>query len=146
MNTPSLESTIQDIQSHSLFRKLQTIIENVPQIHDNENVFTHSLNTYKIAQDFINNPPLTDNKALRLFNSFINTDIDGHKRKDILQITALIHDCGKAIIFKEKGKKHSINSQRPQRDIGNTYCPGHEYLGAKYIVPELLKDHFLMVR
>lgn len=138
----SVDQIIDQILSHPNFLKLKNVIENIPQIHDNEDVYTHSLNTHKVAKEFLVNPPITDSKALNFFKEFMSQSLEGYKRNEILLIVALLHDSGKITEFTENGKRHSINSHRPNMLPENTYCPGHEYLGSKLIVPSILKGVF----
>ena len=69
----------------------------------------------------------------------MDEDVFGMKRRDILVIIALLHDCGKILGFKENGKISTLITQNPF-DPSQTMCPGHEYWGGEMVVREILKD------
>lgn len=118
-----------------LFLKLKTVIENSPW-HDHEAVYDHLIKTHKIAEEQINGGFITNEEARKLFLDFTNESIDGVKRKDLMLITALIHDIGKILYYKENDKEQPLRHENLE---GITRMPGHEYYGST-IVSELLKD------
>lgn len=121
-----IEEYINKIIENPLFLKLKEVVENNGS-HNHEPVYSHLIKTKDIAlreikADFITNP-----RAKNSFLKFVNEDLHGMKRGDIMILIALLHDIGKILplVFTDSS--------------GTTYCPGHEYEGSK-IVGKLLKD------
>lgn len=139
----TIENILETLQNHSYFQRLRKVIEHVIEgdkvWHDHEPVYNHSINTLRIAKerlagDFIINP-----KAKDLFLQWVDTDIYETKQKDLTLITALIHDCGKILSYKEGDRLETLITANPNFPE-QRFCPGHEYWGAKLVVPELLKE------
>lgn len=127
------------ITSNPLFLKLKNVIENNPW-HDNESVYDHLLKTYKIASEKIKGDFISDEHAKKLFVEFVNEDFDKVKRKDLILITALTHDIGKILYYKEENVEQPLRHENQDK---STRMPGHEYWGST-IIPELLKNTGLM--
>lgn len=130
-NTINLDKIIQN----PLFLKLKGVVEN-NEWHDHEDMYTHSTKTKDLAlkmisADFISNPT-----AKEKFISFINEDLHGFKRADLMILIALLHDVGKILSFKEGGQ---IKPLEVTDSNGITSPPGHEYWGST-IVDQVLKD------
>lgn len=124
------------IVSHKLFQRTKDVVENIKGTHDHESVHDHLIKTANIARlrvtgDFISSP-----EAKKLFTVFMDEKISGVAKRDISIITALLHDSGKILSFKEGGKQYEMNTHFPD---GQTSCPGHEFLGATLVVPEILR-------
>lgn len=130
-----ITETIEQITQNPLFLKLKNVVEN-NSYHDHEDVFSHVIKVKDIAlaeisADFITNP-----EAKKSFLSFINEDLQGFKRGDIMVLIALLHDIGKMLTVKDGDNTHPLLITNPS---GITFCPGHEYWGST-IVAEVLQD------
>ncbi len=130
-----LQKAVDTIISSKNFLKLKNVTED-SAYHDHEPVFDHLLKTYEIAKREIKGDFITNPKAKEKFNTYINKEIGGIKKRDLMIILALIHDIGKMLIFEDYGEKASINSIISD---GTTRAYGHEYWGS-LIVKEVLKD------
>lgn len=125
----------EQIISNPLFLKLKNVIENNPW-HDNESVYDHLLKTHKIASEQILGDFITNPQAKNLFLEFLNEGTEGATRKDLMLITALVHDIGKILYYKENDIELPLRHEYPDK---STRMPGHEYWGST-IIPELLKN------
>ena len=130
-----LEKAVEQIKNNKNFLKLRNVIEN-NAYHNHESVFDHLVKTYEIAKREIKASFITNEEAKRSFEDYINQEIGGIKKKDLMLIFALIHDIGKVIVFEENGKKTSIVVTQPE---GTTLAPGHEYWGS-LIVEDMTKE------
>lgn len=130
-----MDKITEQIINSPLFLKLKLVVENNPW-HDHEVVYDHLIKTHKIASEQISGDFITDETAKKLFLDFINENVEGVKRKDLMLITALIHDIGKILYYKDGNKDQSL---RHENSEGITRMPGHEYWGST-IVPKLLED------
>lgn len=138
-----IEKVLEQIQNHPLFLRLKNVIENGYEDdkvwHDHEPVFDHSTKTLRIARERLTGDFITNPDAKKLFTDWLEQDIYGVKQKDLTLLIALIHDCGKILFYKEGEKEASIVTPKPGFP-DQVLCPGHEYWGAKFVVPELLKE------
>ena len=131
----NLDATVGKIIQNPLFLKLKDVIENNPW-HDHESVYDHLLKTYNIATKQIDGHFISNKTANKLFLNFVNEKSDEVKIKDLMLITALIHDAGKILHYKEEGQEKPL---RHEDQNGNTKMPGHEYWSST-IAPLLLKN------
>ena len=69
------------------------------------------------------------------FEKFLNQEVGAVKNRDLLQITALVHDCGKITVFENLGPIHSSIPNGPD---GSKEAPGHAYWGS-IVVRDILK-------
>src|SRR5579872_58303 len=99
-----IEELQHQVISHPLFQRLQTIVENYPGYHDNETTFDHLIKTAKIASGVTNGYFITNIKAKEKFLALINRKIYGTTFKTIMVLTALLHDCGKLLLYTEGGQ------------------------------------------
>ncbi len=134
-----LEVIVEQIKSNPLFLRLKDVVENIDGFHDHEDVFSHSIKTADVAArerdgEFIKNPEVKN-----LFQEWMEADTFGMQRRDIVVLTALLHDCGKILSYTENGKTSTLITKRPGKN-DQTVCPGHEYYGGKIVVPAILKD------
>lgn len=107
------------------FLKLKSIVEKNPY-HETEDVYSHSLKVYKTAQVEVDGNFITNPAAKERYLKFIEEDVAGMKRRDVMVLTALLHDIGKNLVVKEG------SIQRPiciTKSDGTTSCPGHEHWG-----------------
>lgn len=121
----SLNQIVNEILVMPDFLKLKGIVEKNPY-HDDEDVYSHSLRVYNTALSEVGGDFITNPIARERYLKFINDDIAGMKRKDVMILTALLHDVGKNLVVKEG------NTLRPiciTKSDGNTSCPGHEHWG-----------------
>lgn len=134
MNTDLI---VQKIISSPLFLRLKDVIKNNAW-HDNESVYNHLVKTHSIAEEKISGEFITNPTAKKLFLDFINEDLSGVKRKDLMLITALVHDVGKVLYYKDADKEKPLKHETE----GVTKMPGHEFWGST-IIPTLLKGTVL---
>ncbi len=132
--TAPLDVHIAKIIKHPYFLKLKNIIEDNAW-HDHESTYDHSLKTFHIAEKNISGDFITNNEAKKLFQAFVNEAITDFSRKEIMLLTALLHDIGKILSVEEDGKKKPICTERKD----GTFFPGHPYYGST-IVPSLFED------
>lgn len=127
----NLEETINKIISTPLFLKLKNIIENNPHREDkDEDTYSHLIKTLEIAKQQIDTPFITDSIAKTSFKNFINEEIYGIKRRDIMILISLLHDTGKILSTEENGLKKPILVTNSE---GRTFCPNHEYWGSTIV-------------
>lgn len=99
-------------QELSEFYELKNLVEH-NRNHNHDIVFEHSLNTARAMRKQIATAPKT-------VQSLLNQPVETHTRKELLELTALLHDIGKLTTKKQEGEKISF--------------PGHEVTGAKIIL------------
>ncbi|MGA2968048.1 MAG: HD domain-containing protein [Candidatus Levyibacteriota bacterium] len=131
----NVDSLAEQIKNNPLFLELKGVIEN-NAYHDNESDYDHLIKTYEIAKEQIKGNFIKNPQAKKLFLEFTNTPLDGLTNGDVMLLTALVHDIGKILYYKE-GK-----IGKPLRHVtktGHVNMPGHEYWGST-IIPELLKN------
>lgn len=129
-----MKNLIQQIIQLPQFLKLKSVIEN-NAYHQHESVYDHSIKTLHIAQKQIQGEFIHNLDAQKLFLHFINTEVDGFKRKDCMILTALLHDIGKILHVKDGSSIKPLIVTFPN---GTTVCPGHEYWGST-ILKEILQ-------
>ncbi len=134
-----LDQIIEQIISTRLFLRLKDINENNEGWHDNESTFDHLVKTSKIARDEREGEFIQNRDAKKCFQEWMEEDISGVQRKDIVVISALVHDCGKLLSFKEANDIKPIMLKRSTTP-DQTMFPSHEYWGGKLVVKEILKD------
>src|SRR5260221_543867 len=134
-----VDAISKQITAHELFQKQKNIVENLNGWHDHECTFDHSIKTADRAKQEINGKFITNKKARELFLLWMDEDFSGMKRHDILILTALLHDCGKILFYKEDKKTKPLQIKFPNTD-DQTSFPGHEYWGGEIVVPEILKE------
>lgn len=134
-----LEQTLEQVKSHPLFLRLQDVIENIDGFHNHETVFDHSVKTADIALREREGDFITHETAKKLFKEFLEEDVYGIKRGDVIVLTALMHDCGKLLTFKENGKDFPLNTRKPNT-ADQTTAPGHDFWGGHIVVPEILSS------
>lgn len=131
----NLDQLADQIITTSQFQKLKTVEENNPY-HDHEKVYDHLMRTYATAKEEIAGDFITDPVAKERYTAYINGEVSGMKRKDLMVTIALLHDIGKILVVKEGETQKSICETRVN---GYTSCSGHEYWGST-IVGDVLKD------
>jgi hypothetical protein len=134
-----LDPLISQIKSNEFFLKLKDVVENIEGFHDKESVYDHSLKAADAAKKIREGEFITNPGAKKLFSVWLDEEISGMKRKDIVVLAALLHDCGKILKFKEGEKSGTLSTSKPN-SVDQTYAPGHDYYGAQFVVPEILKD------
>lgn len=116
----SIEEVIQKVVQHPKFVQLKSILENNPY-HDQEDVYTHSLKTMDVAGKNIDGSFISDPEAKGLFLKYVNEDLGGLKRKDLMILIALLHDIGKAdvdMIQTEDGTRLLGHEQKGSEAVG----------------------------
>mgnify|MGYP001558283385 CR=1 FL=1 len=97
---------------------LRNTIEN-NSWHIKHNLFDHTVRVLKNLDRILSLKSI-DNHIKEVVRKSINNKIDKHSRKDLLRITAILHDIGKPISLTEDSS-------------GITYCTAHEVIGASLI-------------
>ncbi len=119
-----MNEDIKKIIQNPLFQKLTEVIENNPW-HDHESVFDHLIKTKDIALREISGDFITNPESKKAFIKFVNEDLHGRTRADLMVLAALLHDVGKP--------------ETPQLVIdGMTQAPGHAAKGGE-IAPKFLE-------
>lgn len=136
----NLDFIITQISENPIFLKLKKVVENIPGWHEHEDVYSHSMTTAQLAQKlregkFIDNP-----NARGLFKNFLQEEIDGWQKKDLIVLAALLHDSGKLLSYKEGTTTYPLIAPYPSDPTNTTTCPGHEFWGGEVAVSEILKD------
>ncbi|MCL6096862.1 MAG: HD domain-containing protein [Patescibacteria group bacterium] len=131
----NLDPIVEKIINNPLFLRLKDVIEN-NAYHDHEKTYDHLIKTYETAKtqikgDFISNP-----QAKKLFLEFVNTPFENLTNGDVMLLTALLHDVGKILYYKDGGKEFPLRHENAEGIVSN---PGHEYWGST-IVREFVKD------
>ncbi|MGE5041548.1 MAG: HD domain-containing protein [Candidatus Levyibacteriota bacterium] len=132
-----LQKVVEDIKSHPLFLKLKDVTENIEGYHDHESVFIHSVKTANIALQEREGNFITNPEAKKKFREFLEEETVGVKRKDIIVLTALLHDCGKILSYRENDETLPMN-KRKANTTDQTTCPAHEYWGGQLVAPKIL--------
>jgi len=130
-----LSTLAEKITSHPTFLKLKNIVENNPY-HDHEAVFNHLTKTYDIAKREIETPFISNSNTKQVFEEYVSKDISGMAKHDVMLLTALLHDVGKALNYKDGNTENPLLVTFPD---GTTMCPGHEYRGS-VLVETFLKE------
>ncbi len=125
----NLEEAVEKIKNNKSFLRLKKVIED-NSYHNKEPVYNHSIKTYNIAQREIAATFISNAEAKEKFNNYINQEISGIKKKDLMMIFALTHDIGKMIVFDDNGEKFHINQKIEE---GTTLANGHDYWGSLII-------------
>jgi hypothetical protein len=120
-----IEDAIGKITKNTLFIKQKQVLENNPY-HLNESVYDHAIKTKNIALKEVSGEFITNDKARQLFSKFMKEDFHGVLKKDILVITALLHDIGKIFSYREEGLVSPLITKIKHE----TFLTGHEYLGS----------------
>lgn len=127
----------QQIIFHSLFQKLKNIEEYFPGYHEHETTYDHLLKTARIAEDNIDGHFITNPLAKERFLELVHQKMHGTDLQTIMILTALLHDAGKLLLYKESGKTKPL---RVVDEQGFTPFPGHPFWGGRLVVPEILQD------
>lgn len=130
-----MDIIIEKIVNNPLFLQLKNVIENNPW-HDHESVYDHLIKTHKTADEKISGNFITNPHAKKLFLDFVNENLGGVKRKDLILVTALIHDIEKVFYYKHKNNEKILTRKNASKIIK---IPQQKYLKSN-IVAELLKD------
>jgi hypothetical protein len=130
----NLEDAIKKVAENPYFKKQKKVIENNPY-HNNESVYDHAVKTKDIAAREVSGEFIQSDEARQIFRQFTREDFYGVLKKDILVITALLHDIGKIFSFREEDATSSIIIRINQ----TTFLSGHEYLGS-LIVDKVTSD------
>lgn len=136
----NLDQVITTITNHPLFLRLHNVIEQAEGWHDHEPTFDHSVKTANIAKKAREAEFISDLEAKSSFLHFMNEDVSGVLRKDIIVLVGLLHDCGKILSFKDGDHTQTMRQIHPDGPSDRTMFPGHEYYGGALVVPEILKS------
>lgn len=134
----NIDQIAQKIINSPLFLKLKPVIEN-NDWHDNESAYNHSIRVYETAKREISADFITNPDAKKLFLDFVNEDFEGMKMGDVMLLTALVHDIGKMLHYKDNQVEKSLRHVNNQ---GITRFPGHEYWSST-LVSGCLKEYKL---
>lgn len=131
----NLDEIVEKIISNPLFLKLKDVIETNGN-HDHERTYDHLIKSYKTAREQIRGNFITNEEAKKLFLEFVDTPFENLTIGEVMILTALLHDVGKILSYKDEGKEYTL---RHEDDDGIVSNPGHEYWGST-IVSEFVKD------
>lgn len=79
----------------NIFPKIKEMRLTAQNLHHGENVWNHSLRTYKYVEEFLEAPPFREDLALKVKRHMEEEIIPGRKIKSLLKFFALFHDVGK---------------------------------------------------
>lgn len=133
----NIDTYLQEIISHDLFLRLKNVIEHINGWHTHEDVYSHSIATMERAKKFVHGDFITNLVAKEKFLSWMGSNVEGFTISDILIFTALVHDTGKILYYKEGEGEFSINIIK---ENGETNCPEHGYWGAKLVLPKIFEN------
>lgn len=131
------KNIVQEILDDPLFTRLKNVVENIEGWHDHEDVYSHSLATMERARKFVHGDFINNQLAKKRFLSWMNSEIEGFKISEILILTALVHDMGKILSYREDDYEFSMNLVK---ENGQTNCPGHGYWGAKLVISKVFEN------
>lgn len=114
------------ILNNPLFLRFKNIEEN-NSYHNHEKTYDHLIKTFEIARKEITGDFIKSEEAKKLFLQFVNTPFDNMTNGDVMMLTALLHDIGKILFYKENEK---ISALRHEDKDGIVSNPGHEYWGS----------------
>ncbi|HYM65569.1 MAG TPA: HD domain-containing protein [Candidatus Sulfotelmatobacter sp.] len=123
------------ISTNPLFLKLKEIEEN-NEYHDHEKTYDHLIKTFEIAKKQITADFIKNETAKKLFLEFVNTPFENLNNGEIMLLTALLHDIGKILYYKDGENEFTLRHKNSDGIVSN---PGHEYWGSKF-VKEFVKD------
>lgn len=89
-----MNEDIRKIIKNPFFLKLKDVVENNPW-HDHESVFDHLIKTKNIALREIDGEFITNVESRSAFLKFVNENLDGRRKVDLMVLAALLHDVGK---------------------------------------------------
>jgi hypothetical protein len=130
-----LETLIKQIIDNPLFQRLKNVEEN-NSYHDHEKTYDHLIKTYETAKQQISGDFITNSQAKKTFIEFGNTPLQNLTNAKIMLLTALLHDIGKILYYREDQIEKPLRHEDKNGLVSN---PGHEYWGST-IVGEFLKD------
>lgn len=128
-----VDKLIEKIKTNPIFLNLKKVIEN-NAYHDHQKTYDHLLITCDKAKGSVKGNFIPNKEAKGKFLEFMNEEVHGMKRSDVLILVALLHDIGKLFWFKE-GSSEKPLEMILGRDI--TAYPSHEYWGGT-LVPDVL--------
>jgi hypothetical protein len=131
----NLEEIVEKIINNPLFLRLQNVVEN-NKYHDHEKTYDHLIKTYETAKAQIKGDFISNQEAKKLFLEFVNTPFESLTNGDVMVLTALLHDIGKILSYKDSETEYTLRHENSEGIVSN---PGHEYWGST-IVNEFVKD------
>lgn len=130
-----VDELIEKIKASPIFLNLKKVIEN-NAYHNHQKTYDHLLITCDKAKESVKGNFIPNKEAKGKFLEFMNEEVHGMKRSDVLILVALLHDIGKILWFKE-GSSEKPLEMILGKDI--TAYPSHEYWGST-IVKDVLAD------
>lgn len=121
-----LDKVVGIIQQNPLFLRLKEVEEN-NSYHDHEKTYDHLIKTFETARKQINGEFITNAEAKQLFLRFVKTPFDDVTNADVMLLTALLHDIGKILSYKDEENEHTLRHEDKDGIVNN---PGHEYWGS----------------
>ena len=131
----NLDQIVEKIINTPLFLRLKDIIEN-NSYHDHERTYDHLIKTYETAKEQVTGDFITNPEVKKLFLEFVNTSFDNMTNGEVMILTALLHDVGKILSYKDGGKEFTLRHEDSKRFVSN---PGHEYWGST-VVSRFVED------
>src|ERR1035437_10127389 len=96
----NVDSLVEQIRNTPLFLELKNVIEN-NAYHDHESTYDHLIKTYETAKEQIKGNFIQSPEAKKLFLKFVNTPFENLTIGDVMLLTALLHDVGKILRYKD---------------------------------------------
>lgn len=130
-----LQKIVGVIIQKPLFLKFKDIEEN-NTYHDHEKTYDHLIKSFETAKEQISGNFITNQKAKKHFLEFVNKPFENLTNGDVMILTALLHDIGKILHYKDGENEYSLRHENKDGFVQN---PGHEYWGST-IVGDFVKD------
>lgn len=131
----NLDSIVKTIINNPLFLQLKNVIEN-NSYHDHEKTYDHLIKTYETAKTQVKGDFITNDDAKKLLLEFVSAPFDNFTNGDVMLLTALLHDVGKILYYKDGEKEFPLRHKNTDGIVSN---PGHEYWGST-IVRDFVKN------
>lgn len=131
----NIDELVKQIISSPLFLRLKDVIEN-NAYHDHEKTYDHLIKTFETAKEQLKGDFIKNKEAKKLFLEFVNAPFENLTNGDVMLLTALLHDIGKILYYKDGGSSYPLRHENTEGIVSN---PGHEYWGST-IVSEVLKE------
>ena len=137
----NIDPIVEKIINNPLFLRLKDVIEN-NGYHDHEKTYDHLIKTFETAKEQVKGDFITNPDAKKLFLEFVNTPLEELTNGDIMVLTALLHDVGKILSYKDGDSEQTLRHENTDGIVSN---PGHEYWGST-IISYFLKDTVISVK
>lgn len=131
----NIDELIKQIINIPLFLQFKNVVEN-NAYHDHEKTYDHLIKTFETAKEQLKGDFIKNGEAKKLFLEFVNTPFENLTNGDVMLLTALLHDIGKILYYRDGGNVYPLLHENTAGIVSN---PGHEYWGST-IVRAFVKD------